>query len=55
MTEPYDSKDIRGGLTAEEWREIVTLDYILIWRYTDDYDIDLRRYKELAKKRWGSD
>ena len=41
------------NLTDAEWREIVSLDYVLTWRYTDDYEKDLKRYKELSKKRWG--
>jgi len=41
------------NLTDKEWREIVTLDYILTWRYTDNYEKDLDRYKELSKKRRG--
>ena len=41
------------NLTDEEWREIVSLDYVLTWRYTDDYERDLKRYNELSKKRWG--
>ena len=44
---------IRGFLSEGEWKEIVTLDYVLTWRYTDDYDKDLKRYKELSAKRWG--
>ena len=48
-----DFKNIRGGLSEKEWDEIVTLDYILTWHYTNDYDRDLKRYKELSEKRWG--
>jgi hypothetical protein len=44
---------MRGFLSEAEWKEIVTLDYVLTWRYTDDYDKDLKRYKELSAKRWG--
>lgn len=44
---------MRGSLSEAEWREIASLDYVLIWRYTDDYDNDLKRYKELSAKRWG--
>jgi hypothetical protein len=42
---------MKGSLTESEWRELVTLDYVLTWRYTDDYDADLKRYKELSEKR----
>jgi len=44
---------MRGFLSEAEWKEIVTLDYVLTWIYTDDYDKDLKRYKELSAKRWG--
>jgi len=46
---------MRGFLSEAEWRELVTLDYVLTWRYTDDYDKDLKRYKELSAKRWGGE
>jgi hypothetical protein len=45
---------IRGILTEEEWQELVTLDYVLTWRYTNDYERDLKRYKELSDLRWKS-
>jgi len=52
--QPLPQGDVmRGFLSESEWREIVTLDYVLTWRYTDDYDKDLKRYKELSAKRWG--
>ena len=41
------------NLTDAEWQEIVSLDYVLTWGYTDDYEKDLKRYKELSKKIWG--
>jgi len=40
-----------GGLTEKEWKELVTLDYVLTWGYTDDEEADLRRQKELRAKR----
>jgi len=30
-------------LTAIEYRELVTLEYVLTWMYTDDYESDLAR------------
>ncbi len=42
-----------GGLTKEEWTEIVALDYIITWEYTDNLDKDIKRYIELSNKRWG--
>lgn len=41
----------KGGLTEAEWQEAVVLDYVLTWRYTDNYARDLFRYKELSAKR----
>lgn len=41
------------NLTDAEQQEAVSLDYVLTWGYTDDYEKDLKRYKELSKKRWG--
>jgi hypothetical protein len=38
---------LQMNLTDDEWKEIVTLDYVLTWSYTDNYEKDLRRYKEL--------
>lgn len=40
------------NLSGEEWNEIVALDYILTWNYTDNYERDLKRYKKLSNKRW---
>ena len=41
-----------GGLSKDEWEEIVALDYVLTWNYTDDLERDERRYKELSDKTW---
>lgn len=52
--QPLPQGDVKRGFLSEaEWKEIVALDYVLTWRYTDDYDGDLKRYKELSAKRWG--
>jgi len=40
-------------LTKQELLELVTLEYVLTWRYSDDMDKDDKRYRELSKKRWG--
>ena len=37
-------------LTKKEWDELVTLDYILTWNYTEDYKNDENRHRELRKK-----
>lgn len=41
----------QGKLTDKEWQEIITLEYVLTWQYTDNYEKDLNRYKELSKKK----
>tara|TARA_R110000737_G_scaffold348897_1_gene383820 strand:+ start:73 stop:246 length:174 start_codon:yes stop_codon:yes gene_type:complete len=47
------ASDVAGGnLTEAEWVELVTLDYIICWRYTYDMQKDLERQKELRKKRY---
>lgn len=44
----------RGCLTEKEWRELLALEYVLTWNYTDDIEGDKKRYKELSNKRWVS-
>jgi hypothetical protein len=41
-------------LTNKEWRELVALEYVLTWRYTDDEERDDKRYRELSEKKWAS-
>ena len=31
----------------ELMRELLTLEYVLTWRYTDDYEADDKRHKEI--------
>ncbi len=45
----------QGHLTNAEWREIVTLEYVLTWNYSDDLKADDERYRELTKKKHGYD
>lgn len=45
---------LQGCLTDKEWEELVGLEYVLTWRYTDNEEEDERRYKELSEKRWKS-
>ena len=42
----------KGGLTDKEWQELVTIEYVLTWRYSDNEEKDLARQKTLRKKRW---
>ena len=41
-----------GCLSEEEWRELLGLEYVLTWNYTDDMKRDEKRYKELYNRRW---
>lgn len=42
-------EDLRGNLTSEEYKELITLEYVLTWGY--DKNSDERRYKELRLKK----
>lgn len=44
----------QGCLTDKEWQELVTLEYVLTWGYSDDEATDEKRYKELSEKKWKS-
>ena len=40
----------RGGLSEDEWQELVSLEYVLTWRYSKDEEQDEKRHKELRDK-----
>ena len=42
-------EDLRSNLTSEEYKELITLEYILTWGY--DKSSDEVRYKELRLKK----
>ena len=42
-------EDLRGNLTSEEYKELITLEYVLTWGY--DKSKDEGRYKELRLKK----
>lgn len=44
----------QGDLSNSEWLELVALEYVLTWNYSDDMDRDEKRYRELSNKRWDS-
>jgi len=44
----------KGCLTDDEWRELVTLEYVLTWGYTDNEQEGSKRHRELSDKRWAS-
>lgn len=49
--EIYDKivEESRGNLTNQEYRDLITLEYVLTWGYDDTGDEE--RYKELSKKK----
>lgn len=49
--EMYDKviEELRGNLTNQEYRELLTLEYVLTWGY--DNPGDNVRYTELTKKK----
>ena len=47
-----DDSNQFNGLTTEEYREMVTLEYILTFGYTEEVERDEFRYKELTTKHW---
>jgi hypothetical protein len=48
----YDKvvEELRGNLTNEEYRELITLEYVLTWGY--DNKNDEERYKQLRDKKY---
>lgn len=51
--EVYDKivEELRGNLTDEEYKELINLEYVLTWRYSNKYDEE--RYQELRDKKDG--
>jgi hypothetical protein len=43
-----------GCLTEVEWRELLGLEYVLTWGYTNNEKEDEKRYMELSNRRWVS-
>ena len=50
--EIYDEivEDLRGNLTNEEYRELITLEYVVTQGY--DKKGDYERYKQLSEKKY---
>ena len=44
-------EELRGNLTVEEYKELITLEYVLTWGY--DSPGDEERHKELRIKKHG--
>lgn len=49
---PNKVYNIQGNLSDQEWQELLGLEYVLTWRYTDDIEGDTARYKELVEKKY---
>ena len=45
------AEELRGNLTVEEYKELITLEYVLTWGY--DNPGDEERHKELRIKKHG--
>lgn len=43
---------LHHNLSEDEWREYVTLEYVLTWGYTHEYEKDYARFKELQIKEY---
>jgi hypothetical protein len=41
----------QGKLTNEEWQELVAIEYVLTWRYSENPDRDEKRLIELREKK----
>ena len=44
-------EELRGNLTVEEYKELITLEYVLTWGYNNPGDEE--RFKELRIKKHG--
>lgn len=42
-------------ITKKEWNEILGLEYVLTWGYSDHIERDEKRYDELREKLYGKD
>jgi hypothetical protein len=48
----YDEivNDLKGNLTSDEYKELITLEYVLTWKYDEPGDSE--RYNELRNKKY---
>jgi hypothetical protein len=55
MDDIYDKivEDLRGNLTSDEYKEMITLEYVLTWGY--DKPDDEERYKYLTNKKYNKE
>ena len=52
MTQKEFHSYMLGGLSEDEWHELVALEYVLTWNYSDDMDSDERRHNQLSERCW---
>lgn len=45
-------KWLQGGLSNDEYYELIGLEYVLTWRYSKDENRDHTRYRMLSDKLW---
>jgi len=52
FNEIYDEivNDLKGKLTSEEYKELISLEYVLTWKYDEPGDSE--RYNELRNKKY---
>jgi hypothetical protein len=52
FNEIYDEivNDLKGKLTSEEYKELISLEYVLTWGYNEPGDFE--RYDELRNKKY---
>ena len=50
--EIYDEivNDLKGKLTSEEYKELISLEYVLTWKYNEPGDSE--RYNDLRNKKY---
>lgn len=41
-----------GGLSDSDYNELLGLEYVLTWQYSNNPEQDEIRYKELSEKKW---
>jgi len=42
---------MKGKLSQKEWDELIALEYVLTWGYSDDKEKDFKRHKHLSNKK----
>ena len=42
----------KTAISEDEWQELVALEYVLTWNYSDNNERDTRRYMALSARKW---